>query len=377
MNFGVPYALAFLLLCPQIAAADEPSSNPIQRYTFSWPLTESAPAPRGGTTRGAAVTLDPLPSPAWLSLQARGVSPFERDRRAILALTGDFRVTFDFLEVAAFNGAARDRPYQSWGTERVYVDQDQGTMLSLVHILEMHIVQKDGAISEPLVTKHWREDWRYEPKQITDFKGRGIWRAHALQRGERAGAWSQTVAQVDESPRYSSIGRWEHNAAFSTWISATTWRPLPRRELSVHKDYQVLAGTNRVSVTATGALQEENNLKMVLKQDLPDPAKPFLAREYGVARYDRMRDADFAAADQYYERTRQFWDEVHGAWSALYQRNARIEIDESSDKNLAAKLSDYAEELAAGRSPELPQAQIIQETLQGMLLPAAAKRPSR
>jgi len=378
MNCRVSYALALLLLLPpQIAPAEEPSSNPAQRYTFSWPLTESAPAPRGGTTRGAAVTLDPSPSPAWLSLQAAGVSPFERDRRAILALAGDFRVTFDFLEVATFNGAARDRPYQSWGTERVYVDQDQGIMLSLVHILEMHIIQKDGSISEPLVTKHWREDWQYEPRQIIEFKGRGIWRAHALHRGERAGAWSQTVAQVDESPRYASIGRWEHNAAFSTWISTTTWRPLPRRELSVHKDYQVLAGTNRVTVTPTGSLQEENNLKMVLSRDTPDPAKPFLAREYGVARYERMRDADFAAADQYYERTRRFWDAVHGAWSALYQPNAQIEIDESSDKNLAAKLSDYAEELAAGRSPELPQAQIIQETLQGMLLPAGAKRSSQ
>jgi hypothetical protein len=77
------------------------------------------------------------------------------------------------------------------------------------------------------------------------------------------------------------------------------------------------------------------------------------------------------------DRTRRFWDAVHGAWSALYQPNAQIEIDESSDKNLASKLSDYAEELAAGRSPELPQAQIIQETLQGMLLPAGAKRSSQ
>ncbi|HMH87138.1 MAG TPA: hypothetical protein VK523_00745, partial [Steroidobacteraceae bacterium] len=81
--------------------------------------------PRGGTTRGAAVTLESTPSAAWHSLQEAHISAFERDRRAILAVAGDYRVTFDFLEIVTFSGRPRDRPYQSWGTERVYLDQDQ------------------------------------------------------------------------------------------------------------------------------------------------------------------------------------------------------------------------------------------------------------
>jgi hypothetical protein len=96
----------------------------------------------GGTTRGVPVSIDSTPSAAWRSLHEPRISALERDR-----------------------------PYQSWGTERVYVDQDQGTFLSLVHMLEMHIVQKDGALGESLVTKHWREDWRYQPTQIIEFKG--------------------------------------------------------------------------------------------------------------------------------------------------------------------------------------------------------------
>ncbi|MGH8188303.1 MAG: hypothetical protein ACREUC_17225, partial [Steroidobacteraceae bacterium] len=39
------------------------------RYTFSWPLDGSGLKPRGGTTKGPAVTLDKEESAAWKSLQ--------------------------------------------------------------------------------------------------------------------------------------------------------------------------------------------------------------------------------------------------------------------------------------------------------------------
>jgi len=65
--------------------------------------------------------------------------------------------------------------------------------------------------------------------------------------------------------------------------------PPPGREFSVRKDYHVLIGTNRHTITPTGWVQEENNLKLATDQ------RKYLAREYGVARYERIRDADFAA----------------------------------------------------------------------------------
>lgn len=157
-------------------------------------------------------------------------------------------------------------------------------------------------------------------------------------------------------------------------MSASTWRPLPRRELSVHKDYQVLLGTNRVSLMATGSIQEENNLKAVLGSNgEPDSSNPYLSREYGVARYERLHDADFAAADEYYLRTRQFWSAVHSAWSDLYQHNPSIALNPQGAQELASRLSDYADQLAEGRSPAEPQAQIIRETLQAALAAAAAR----
>ena len=50
-------------------------------------------------------------------------------------------------------------------------------------------------------------------------------------------------------PIETAFGRWEHFGNVSTWLSSTTWRPLPRREFSVRKDYDVLVGTNRHTIT--------------------------------------------------------------------------------------------------------------------------------
>jgi len=335
------------------------------RYTFSWPLGQGD-APRGGTTKGAAVKLDTEPSAAWRALQEPGISHFERDRRAILAMAGDYRVTFDFLEVETFPPEAkRDRPYQSWGTERVYVDSDTGKSISLVHILEMRVVQNDGSISDPIVTKHWRQSWVYEPDELIEYQGPEMWARRKVSRGERAGAWSQTVYQVDESPRYAGIGRWNHSPSFSTWIGGDTWRPLPRREWSVRKDYQVLLGTNRHTVNATGWVQEENNLKTVVNPDHQiDQARPYLAREYGVARYSRTRDADFAAADEYYNRTRAFWDKVVASWSDRFRANARVSLKAPVDQaGLFRDLFQYADELAEGHKPAVPEDQAIKASL--------------
>jgi hypothetical protein len=249
-------------------------------------------------------------------------------------MAGSYRVGFDFLEVVSFAAPARPLgPYQSWGTEKVYIDKDEPGFISLVHILEMRLLDKEGKAMEPMVTKHWRQDWTYEPAQLVEYKGRDRWQARALADAERRGAWAQTVYQVDESPRYASVGRWQHSASFSTWLSADTWRPLPRREWSVRDDYQTLLGTNRHTVGPTGWTQEENNLKTVLTaQREINPGQPYLAREYGLARYERLRDADFAAADRYYERTRGFWQQVRGTWLAAFAKQGMVTLRGPVDK---------------------------------------------
>jgi hypothetical protein len=109
-------ALALIALSAPAAAA-EPG-----QFTFAWPLDEKTLKPRGATTRGAPVVLDTAAGEAWRRLQEPGLSALERDRRAILAMAGSYRVSFDFLEVLRFDPRLKaDAPYQSWGTEYVFV----------------------------------------------------------------------------------------------------------------------------------------------------------------------------------------------------------------------------------------------------------------
>lgn len=86
----------------------------------------------------------------------------------------------------------------------------------------------------------------------------------------------------------------------------------------MRNDYQVLYGTNRHTVMSTGWLQEENNLKAVLTEDRKPAAEPYVGREYGLARYEAIRDTSFAAADAYYGSTRDFWTEVREQWETAF-----------------------------------------------------------
>ena len=112
-ELGTVLALAVALLTSFAPAAH---SEPRQ-FTFSWQFEEGdALRPRGGTTRGAPLTLATEPSAAWRAVQEPGISKFERDRRAILAMAGGYRTSFDFLETVGFTpGFTPSRPYQSWG----------------------------------------------------------------------------------------------------------------------------------------------------------------------------------------------------------------------------------------------------------------------
>lgn len=368
--------LAALLLLLGVPMLANPSAAeaPTDRYTFSWPLDESRGSqPRGGTTRGTPVQLDLAPSPAWQQLQEAGITPFERDRRAILAMAGEFRVRFDFLEVVTFEpGRTRDAPYQSWGTEKVYVAEDRGTFISLVHVLEMHMLRRDGTAMPPMVTKHWRQDWHFEPEARVDHLGGHRWQRVPVTTQDAAGRWSQTVWQVDESPRYSALGRWQHTPTHSTWLSDDTIRPLPRREWSVRRDYDQLVGSNRHTITATGWLQEENNLKSAPANGTREATpRRDLAREYGVARYDRITGFGFAAADVQYTATQAFWARVRDAWSALFDTGEVVQLRGASDQLGAfMPLFEAADAQAEGRMTAAEADAVIARVLLDLRTPA-------
>ena len=138
---------------------------------------------------------------------------------------------------------------------------------------------------------------------------------------------------------------------------------------------QVLLGTNRHTILANGWLQEENNLKLVLDECGQVPqASPYRAREYGVARYERIKDYDWSAGKDYFEKTEPFWAQVRAAWQALSQRGGFTLTKPVDQGQLFIPFFEYAERLAEGE-PFVPEdaRTFVDETLQKNYLSESGK----
>jgi len=268
---------------------------------------------RGGSTKGPEVQLDLAPSEYFQKLQNKEISKKEMDRLAILSMSGEYKVSFEFTEMYGAKAKYKiDSPYKSWGTEAVIILQNSENHISLQHILVMHTIDENNKILGPFVQKHWRQDWSYEDKKILDYKPVRTWvnsQTKAIK-----GKWSQTVYQVDDTPRYESYGTWVHNKGASRWISQTTPRPLPRREFSVRNDYSLLLGINKITIMPWGWVMEEVNDKI-------GEENTFVGAEYGIARYQKISDYDFSSAYKYWNSTKDYWKHVRESWNWVIENN--------------------------------------------------------
>jgi hypothetical protein len=228
---------------------------------------------------------------------------FEQDRAAILAMAGEFEVKFNFDETVSLREGYEPKHEKTGGFETVVVAEDTGRQIVLQHIL----VSKDGEH----VVKHWRQDWTFEDRELREFAGDRLWRGRHLSSGAARGAWTQAVYEVNDGPRYESVGRWQHEGAYSAWQSETTWRPLPRREYSRRKDYDVLLAVNRHTITPWGWVHEQDNTKW----DRASSDHPYVAREVGINEYRRITNFDFTPARAYWGRTSGYWKAVRAAWA--------------------------------------------------------------
>ena len=152
--------------------------------------------------------------PAAPATAAAPANAFERDRQSILAQAGQYRVHFDMRENVSFR--ADYDPLEeklSGGSEIVRVVYDKGDRISLQHIL---VMEHDG---QTIVVKHWRQDWAYQPETVLTYTGPNQWTLTPVPADQRAGAWSQTVWQTDDSPRYGGVGHWTYDNGLSAWTS--------------------------------------------------------------------------------------------------------------------------------------------------------------
>jgi hypothetical protein len=293
----------------------------------------------------AALALLPVPALADGPVKqtaAQAQAAKAADRAEILAMAGNYKVRFDMQEttpwVAGYTPLERKI---SGGNEVVRVIEDTPDHIALQHLL---VVDHDGKTH---VIKHWRQDWDYQPARVLVYAGQGKWVWEAVPERMRAGRWSQTVYQVDDSPRYAGWGQFETQAGVRRWRSNWTWRPLARRDAVRHPVYDRYYSINRHQPTPTGWIHWQDNTKMALKDGKPVP----IVQESVLNTYDRFDSYDAKAADDYWAKTKDYWAAVRAAWAHVADTKGGIAIPEEAETGtvISGRLLAIADDIQAGK----------------------------
>ncbi|UPT61325.1 MAG: hypothetical protein M0D54_12865 [Hyphomonadaceae bacterium JAD_PAG50586_4] len=252
--------------------------------------------------------------------QSRG-SAVERDRQSILAMAGDYNVHFAFTETTPFVADYEPlEPKTSGGFESVRVVSDSGDFIQLQHLL---VVSHEG---QNFVIKHWRQDWTYQPPSVLMYSQLNRWRLENVSSADRRGAWSQTVWQTDDSPRYGGVGHWDYANGRAMWTSAPALRPLARRDAVRNPPYNRYLSINRHALTPTGWVHEQDNEKLAEREG----QTATIVHEDAVNTYDRYSNYEIAAADSYWSATREYWAAVRSAWDEAIGRGRGVYVEEEA-----------------------------------------------
>lgn len=264
------------------------------------------------------------------------------DRAEILAMAGNYKVSFDMRETTPWRaGYTPIEAKVSGGNEVVRVIEDKPDHISLQHLL---VIEHEG---KNHVIKHWRQDWEYQPEKVLVYAGKGKWTWEDVPERMRVGRWSQTVYQVDDSPRYAGWGQFETQAGIRRWRSNWTWRPLARRDAVRNPVYDRYYAINRHQPTPDGWLHWQDNTKMGMDGGKLVP----IVQESVLNTYTRFDGYNVKAADDYWARTSGYWAAVRGAWDRVAATKGGIAVTEKADTGtvISGRLLEIADEIAEGK----------------------------
>lgn len=276
---------------------------------------------------------------------AAEAASFQRDRQDILAMAGNFKVRFDMRETTSWRPDYKPIDAKtSGGHEVVRVIEDTGKVIRLQHLL---VVDADG---EPMVIKHWRQDWVYEPESVLVYDGKGRWKLEEVPQRMRTGRWSQTVYQVDDSPRYAGWGQWTEEGGIRRWRSNWTLRPLARRDAIRNPVYDRYLGINRHSPTPTGWIHWQDNIKEGM---VDGKIVPFV-QESVLNTYEKFDGFDVKAADDYWARTKGYWAAVRTAWDKAIAENRGVSVEEEAQTGtvISGRLLEIGNQIVDGKMKE-------------------------
>jgi len=267
-----------------------------------------------------------------------------KDREAILAMVGEFDVTFNFKETVPLEtGYQPTKAKEDQAKEVVVLVEDGEDRIVLQHLL---------LVGGSQVIKHWRQDWIYEASHRFTFSDELTWDYEEIPDALTKGAWTQCVYGVVDTPRYCGTGQWNHRYGNATWTSDRTWRPLPRRDYTIRDDYTALNVENRHTITPDGWTHEQDNTKVVRNLDQRSQS---LVREFGFNHYRQTDSVDFSPAYSYWENTKDFWALVRDRWQTALE-TGQIMVDTTIDgEPIIGELFQLAEDYANNERSDIKE----------------------
>lgn len=277
-------------------------------------------------------------------------SKMDQDRNAIRGLAGCYKVKFQFAETFPTDKSYEPhKPYFSGGLEWVGIIEETPEKIVLQHLL---------IVGDGMIIKHWREDWMYQNTSIRQYDKDHTWKSTTHPVSAVQGQWTQKVFQVDDGPRYEASGTWFHDDGKSVW-EATSDAPLPRREYTKRSDYNVLRRTNRVTVTPTMWMHEEDNQKIVRTTSRDS----VITEEFGKNPYTKTEADKCQVAEEWWKANQRYWKAVREAWDETYHRYPTLSLNLTKDEGAALyeKLFEMGDE--ASKDNSIAHAKMKQDAL--------------
>ena len=248
----------------------------------------------------------------------------KQDAEAIKKMCGCYEVTFNFAETFNYTNDSLYKPSKNKidkGLEWAGLVTDKDDKVSIQHILQV------GNPAEPMVVKHWRQDWLFENTDFYMYNANNQWTFEEKKKKDVKGQWTQKVYQVDDSPRYEGSATWVHVDGKSYWENTTT-APLPRREYTKRSDYNLTMRGNRQEITDYGWVHDQDNDKVIREAGKEDI---IIAKEKGYNTYAKVDDSRCAVAANWWKEHNEKWATVRAKWDKVYGRNKDLSLEEKVD----------------------------------------------
>ena len=254
----------------------------------------------------------------------------QQDLTAIKDMCGCYEVTFNFTETFNYSSDSLYKPSATKvdkALEWAQLVTDEENKIQIQHLLQV------GNPAEPMIIKHWRQDWLFENQDLYTFDANNKWVYEHKSKSDVAGQWTQKVYQVDDSPRYEGSSTWVHLDGKSYWEN-TTPAPLARREYTTRSDYNVLLRGNRQEITDYGWLHDQDNHKIIKEEGKEDV---LLAKEKGYNTYVKVDNSRCKAAANWWKENTAKWELVRAKWDNVYARNKDLSLEEKVDNKVLYK----------------------------------------